>query len=162
MYSQRAERKRRNREISYGTTQNPAAVLRSKGTVTGIVYLKHIHHHCFICRELRFTEHLILLQRKLSEVSEQEWLSIPEVGDARNKRQRNPRYEKLTPVPDSFFSKHLQSGENHTTVDPLQGVSILLNKCIYSEHRLIENLFFLLKTHDVISFFASGSQDCTV
>lgn len=57
-------------------------------------------------------------------MSEEEWLSIPEVGDARNKRQRNPRYEKLTPVPDSFFSKHLQSGENHTSVDPLQGVSI--------------------------------------
>uniref|UniRef100_A0A7N8XFF2 Pre-mRNA-processing factor 6 n=1 Tax=Mastacembelus armatus TaxID=205130 RepID=A0A7N8XFF2_9TELE len=62
------------------------------------------------------------LKRKLAEVSEEEWLSIPEVGDARNKRQRNPRYEKLTPVPDSFFSKHLQSGENHTTVDPLQGL----------------------------------------
>lgn len=56
-------------------------------------------------------------------MSEEEWLSIPEVGDARNKRQRNPRYEKLTPVPDSFFSKHLQTGENHTSVDPLQGVS---------------------------------------
>lgn len=49
-------------------------------------------------------------QRKLAEVTEEEWLSIPEVGDARNKRQRNPRYEKLTPVPDSFFAKHLQSG----------------------------------------------------
>uniref|UniRef100_A0AAY4EQ66 Pre-mRNA-processing factor 6 n=1 Tax=Denticeps clupeoides TaxID=299321 RepID=A0AAY4EQ66_9TELE len=61
------------------------------------------------------------LKRKLAEVSEEEWLSIPEVGDARNKRQRNPRYEKLTPVPDSFFAKHLQGGENHTTVDPLQG-----------------------------------------
>lgn len=65
-------------------------------------------------------------QRKLAEVSEEEWLSIPEVGDARNKRQRNPRYEKLTPVPDSFFSKHLQTGENHTTVDPLQGVSLYI------------------------------------
>ncbi|PWA31670.1 hypothetical protein CCH79_00006719 [Gambusia affinis] len=62
------------------------------------------------------------LKRKLAEVSEEEWLSIPEVGDARNKRQRNPRHEKLTPVPDSFFSKHLQSGENHTSVDPLQGL----------------------------------------
>ena len=57
-------------------------------------------------------------------MSEEEWLSIPEVGDARNKRQRNPRNEKLTPVPDSFFSKHLQTGDKHTTVDPLQGVSI--------------------------------------
>ncbi|CAG11265.1 unnamed protein product, partial [Tetraodon nigroviridis] len=67
-------------------------------------------------------KHCDIRKRKLSEVSEEEWLSIPEVGDARNKRQRNPRYEKLTPVPDSFFSKHLQSGENHTTVDPLQGL----------------------------------------
>lgn len=64
------------------------------------------------------------LQRKLAEVTEEEWLSIPEVGDARNKRQRNPRYEKLTPVPDSFFAKHLQTGENHTSVDPRQTVSI--------------------------------------
>ena len=61
-------------------------------------------------------------QRKLSEVSEEEWLSIPEVGDARNKRQRNPRHEKLTPVPDSFFSNHLKTGEKNTSVDPLQGV----------------------------------------
>lgn len=60
-------------------------------------------------------------QRKLAEVTEEEWLSIPEVGDARNKRQRNPRYEKLTPVPDSFFAKHLQTGENHTSVDPQIG-----------------------------------------
>ncbi|KAF5921477.1 hypothetical protein HPG69_008239 [Diceros bicornis minor] len=64
------------------------------------------------------------LKRKLAEVTEEEWLSIPEVGDARNKRQRNPRYEKLTPVPDSFFAKHLQTGENHTSVDPRQTVSI--------------------------------------
>ncbi|CDQ98580.1 unnamed protein product [Oncorhynchus mykiss] len=63
------------------------------------------------------------LKRKLSGMSDEEWLSIPEVGDARNKRQRNPRYEKLTPVPDSFFSKHLTTGDKHTTVDPLQGVS---------------------------------------
>uniref|UniRef100_A0A8D0TAT8 Pre-mRNA-processing factor 6 n=1 Tax=Sus scrofa TaxID=9823 RepID=A0A8D0TAT8_PIG len=62
------------------------------------------------------------LKRKLAEVTEEEWLSIPEVGDARNKRQRNPRYEKLTPVPDSFFAKHLQTGENHTSVDPRQTV----------------------------------------
>uniref|UniRef100_A0A2K6SJ11 Pre-mRNA-processing factor 6 n=1 Tax=Saimiri boliviensis boliviensis TaxID=39432 RepID=A0A2K6SJ11_SAIBB len=59
-------------------------------------------------------------KKKLAEVTEEEWLSIPEVGDARNKRQRNPRYEKLTPVPDSFFAKHLQTGENHTSVDPRQ------------------------------------------
>lgn len=76
----------------------------------------------------------ITSQRKLAEVSEEEWLSIPEVGDARNKRQRNPRYEKLTPVPDSFFSKHLQTGENHTSVDPLQGVSMPGKTCLYYRH----------------------------
>uniref|UniRef100_A0A8C3TKG8 Pre-mRNA-processing factor 6 n=1 Tax=Catharus ustulatus TaxID=91951 RepID=A0A8C3TKG8_CATUS len=60
------------------------------------------------------------LKRKLAEVTEEEWVSIPEVGDARHKQQRNPRYKKLTPVPDNFFAKHLQSGENHTSVDPHQ------------------------------------------
>lgn len=34
------------------------------------------------------------LRRALSQVSEDEWLSIPDVGDARNKKQRNPRAEK--------------------------------------------------------------------
>ena len=63
-------------------------------------------------------------------MSEEEWLSIPEVGDARNKRQRNPRHEKLTPVPDSFFSKHLQTGEKNTSVDPLQGV----RRNMFTEH----------------------------
>ncbi|XP_032815124.1 pre-mRNA-processing factor 6 [Petromyzon marinus] len=61
------------------------------------------------------------LKRKLAEVSEDEWLSIPEVGDARNKRQRNPRHDKLTPVPDSFLSKHMQNAsDQHNSVDPRQ------------------------------------------
>lgn len=34
------------------------------------------------------------LQRDLAAVSEDEWLNIPEVGDARNKKQRNARAEK--------------------------------------------------------------------
>lgn len=68
-------------------------------------------------------------------MTEDEWLSIPDVGDARNKRQRNPRYEKLTPVPDSFFAKHLQTGDNHTTVDPLQGV------IFYFFYKVFVNLF---------------------
>lgn len=35
-----------------------------------------------------------MLQRDLADVTEEEWKNIPEVGDARNKRQRNPRPEK--------------------------------------------------------------------
>ena len=34
------------------------------------------------------------LKRKLSDVSMEEWMNVPEVGDARNKRQRNPKQEK--------------------------------------------------------------------
>jgi pre-mRNA-processing factor 6 len=37
------------------------------------------------------------LRRALSSVSEDEWNSIPEVGDSRNKKQRNPRAEKYEP-----------------------------------------------------------------
>lgn len=95
-------------------------------------------------------------------MSEEEWLSIPEVGDARNKRQRNPRYEKLTPVPDSFFSKHLQSGENHTSVDPLQGVSIL---CIQIEIIFVTHIYFQVhftKLQGVVSLWPSRSQDVSL
>ncbi|KHJ41259.1 tetratricopeptide repeat protein [Trichuris suis] len=66
-------------------------------------------------------------ERQLAMVSEDEWSSIPEVGDVRNKRQRNPRAEKslsfffklllcegvvllrFTPVPDSVLSRFASS-----------------------------------------------------
>ena len=35
-----------------------------------------------------------LFQRDLATVSMDEWLNIPEVGDARNRKQRNARAEK--------------------------------------------------------------------
>lgn len=95
-----------------------------------------LSHFDFSAYNRHYIRVLISLQRKLAEVSEEEWLSIPEVGDARNKRQRNPRHEKLTPVPDSFFSKHLQTGENHTSVDPLQGVSIRVNHTCILKHTI--------------------------
>jgi pre-mRNA-processing factor 6 len=34
------------------------------------------------------------LKRKLADVTAEEWMNMPEVGDTRNKRQRNPRQEK--------------------------------------------------------------------
>ena len=33
-------------------------------------------------------------QRELASVSFDSWTNLPEVGDARNKRQRNPRLDK--------------------------------------------------------------------
>lgn len=41
------------------------------------------------------------MQRALSSVTAEEWANIPEVGDVRNKSQRNPRAEKLV----IFYSK---------------------------------------------------------
>ncbi|XP_071476325.1 pre-mRNA-processing factor 6-like [Diadema antillarum] len=57
------------------------------------------------------------LKRKLGEVSEDEWNSIPTVGDARNKHQRNPKADKITPVPDSFLAKHAMGQGTSNTVD---------------------------------------------
>jgi len=62
------------------------------------------------------------LKRNLTEVSEDEWRSIPEVGDARNKKVRNPRAEKFTPLPDSVLSRNL-GGESSSTIDPSSGLA---------------------------------------
>lgn len=57
------------------------------------------------------------LRRDLAEVSFDQWANLPEVGDARNKKQRNPRAEKFTPVPDSVLNKNVQMGETSTSID---------------------------------------------
>ncbi|CAF0838637.1 unnamed protein product [Adineta ricciae] len=57
------------------------------------------------------------VKRKLEDVTEEEWMSLPEVGDARNKRQRNPREEKYTPVPDSVLAKAVSANEQTTAID---------------------------------------------
>ncbi|XP_021354923.1 pre-mRNA-processing factor 6-like, partial [Mizuhopecten yessoensis] len=45
------------------------------------------------------------LKRDLADVTVDDWLNLPEVGDARTKKQRNPRAEKFTPVPDSMLAR---------------------------------------------------------
>uniref|UniRef100_A0A7E4V8M9 Pre-mRNA-processing factor 6 n=1 Tax=Panagrellus redivivus TaxID=6233 RepID=A0A7E4V8M9_PANRE len=76
------------------------------------------------------------LRRPLSTVSEEEWASIPEVGDARNKAKRNPRGEKFTAVPDSIIAMNLGAGQMNNTLDsraqngmatPFSGFSTPLN-----------------------------------
>lgn len=57
------------------------------------------------------------ITRALSSVTAEEWANIPEVGDVRNKSQRNPRAEKFTPVPDSVLNKNRHFGETSTAVD---------------------------------------------
>nr|XP_002128772.2 pre-mRNA-processing factor 6 [Ciona intestinalis] len=60
------------------------------------------------------------LKRKLSVISEDDWSNIPAVGDARNKRQRNPQLEKITPVPDSLFTRGLAQSATVNTLDARQ------------------------------------------
>lgn len=58
------------------------------------------------------------LKRDLATVSMDEWLNIPEVGDARNRKQRNARAEKFTPVPDSVLARAAAStGQNSMISD---------------------------------------------
>ncbi|XP_064652796.1 pre-mRNA-processing factor 6-like [Lineus longissimus] len=60
------------------------------------------------------------LKRELAQVSSEEWVNIPEVGDARTKKQRNPRKEKYTPVPDSVLHQAAMSGETTTAMDVME------------------------------------------
>lgn len=61
------------------------------------------------------------LKRGLISVTEEEWQSIPEVGDARNKKTRNPRAERFTPLPDSVLTRNL-GGESSTSIDAASGI----------------------------------------
>ncbi|XP_023221900.1 pre-mRNA-processing factor 6-like [Centruroides sculpturatus] len=60
------------------------------------------------------------LKRDLASVTEDDWKNIPEVGDARNKRQRNPRAERFTPMPDSLLAKAGITGDTVAVIDPRQ------------------------------------------
>nr|SVE69638.1 EOG090X017X [Eubosmina coregoni] len=62
------------------------------------------------------------LKRELSVVSEDEWKNIPEVGDARNRKQRSTRQDKFTPLPDSVLTRNL-GGEATTSIDPKSGLA---------------------------------------
>ncbi|GLH16055.1 Protein crooked neck [Gryllus bimaculatus] len=62
------------------------------------------------------------LKRGLVTVTEDEWRSVPEVGDARNRKMRNPRTEKFTPLPDSVLARNL-GGESSNSIDPKSGIA---------------------------------------
>ncbi|XP_076062017.1 pre-mRNA processing factor 6 [Oratosquilla oratoria] len=65
------------------------------------------------------------LKRELAEVTEDEWISVPDVGDARNRKQRNARAERFTPLPDSVLAHNL-GGESVTTIDPGSGLASMM------------------------------------
>lgn len=61
------------------------------------------------------------LKASLKEVTESEWMSIPVVGDARNRKKRVMRQDKFTPVPDSLLAHQARiasGGEKLVYIDP--------------------------------------------
>lgn len=61
------------------------------------------------------------LKAGLKQVSELEWMNIPDVGDARNRKQRVARQDKFTPVPDSLLAHQARiasGGEKFVYIDP--------------------------------------------
>ncbi|XP_065843636.1 pre-mRNA-processing factor 6-like [Oscarella lobularis] len=60
------------------------------------------------------------LKRQLATVSENEWSNIPDVGDTRTKKQRNPRPDRYTPVPDSLIERAAGQNKHHINLDSKQ------------------------------------------
>lgn len=71
-------------------------------------------------RELRpkIQQQFADLKRELTDVSEEEWAAIPEIGDRGIKRQK--RLERYTPLPDSVLAKVRSESEMVTTLDANQ------------------------------------------
>lgn len=75
-------------------------------------------------------------------MSDEEWLNIPDVGDARNKKQRNAhiRPDRYTPVPDSILQRATMQGGSYSTLDAKQQVSFVCLKMILlsSNHIIVD------------------------
>ncbi|XP_059158001.1 pre-mRNA-processing factor 6-like [Physella acuta] len=56
------------------------------------------------------------LKRDLAGVSVDEWNNLPEVGDARNRKQRIGRTEKFTPVPDSVLARAASQNSMNSSI----------------------------------------------
>jgi len=66
------------------------------------------------------------LKRDLKNVSAEEWGAIPEVGDARNRKQRTAGLrEKYTPMSDAMLARNI-GGETVSTLDPKSGLASAL------------------------------------
>lgn len=61
------------------------------------------------------------LKAQLKQMADEEWFNIPEVGDARNRKQRVAKQDKYTPVPDSLLAHQMRiasGGERVVYIDP--------------------------------------------
>ncbi|XP_055343399.1 pre-mRNA-processing factor 6-like [Paramacrobiotus metropolitanus] len=57
------------------------------------------------------------LKRKLDVVSDIEWKAIPDVGDARNRKQRLAKQDQYTPVPDKVLARAAEQSGMAAAVD---------------------------------------------
>ena len=94
------------------------------------------------------------LKRQLSEVSEDEWASIPEVGDWRNKRQRNPRWEKETPISDKMLLSLSGAGGsgNPSVVAQDAGMVTPLSGIVTPGKYFISSFFFYIIILQMLGF----------
>lgn len=68
----------------------------------------------------KLQQQFVGLKHDLKSVSESEWMNIPDVGDARNRKQRVARQDKFTPIPDSLIAHQARiasGGERLVYVD---------------------------------------------
>ena len=112
---------------------------------------------CSICsvwllcdrRVISYTSHntCFCYQRALGNVSDEEWLSIPDVGDARNKKQRNAhiRPDRYTPVPDSVLQRATVQSGSYSSLDTKQQVHTIFSNMNGSLTSLVKFLFSFLE-----------------
>ena len=66
----------------------------------------------------KIQQQFVDLKRELVKVSDDQWNSLPEVGDARNRKQRGfGRQEKFTPVPDSVLARGVAEQAQNIAMD---------------------------------------------
>ena len=70
----------------------------------------------------KLTEQFADLKRKLGDVNEDEWNSIPEIGDYTVKKR--PRMESFVPVPDTLLARAAEEKKSTSAVlDAQPGLS---------------------------------------
>eukprot|EP00898_Chlorokybus_atmophyticus_P005850 jgi/Chlat1/6266/Chrsp44S05860 len=65
----------------------------------------------------KITEQFADLKRQLSQVSVDQWESLPDIGDYSNRNKRK-RFESFVPVPDTLLEKARQESETLSAIDP--------------------------------------------
>ncbi|KAI3378242.1 hypothetical protein SNEBB_006096 [Seison nebaliae] len=69
----------------------------------------------------KIQHHFSDLKRKLESVTPDEWSNLPDVGDARSKRQRNPRQERMSAVPDSLIANTVMNSKPMVSLNTQNG-----------------------------------------